>query len=192
MDQVYQVGNYLTTWCSHVEDVLDDLGRQADLINDNLKLLYEEQQTEKREREERRRRKQKKKAKKIPKLHVDISTPNYWDLEEDEEDRKEAAQSSAGEGTSIDVGKLTSDTKSSKTFKIDKPFESKKEVMTLEQAVAKFPSFIFPSINNQNKAHILKEINKYPRIEEDLFAANSSGYILDLDNSSNPGESIRV
>ena len=26
MDQVYQVGNYLTTWCSHAEDVLDDLG----------------------------------------------------------------------------------------------------------------------------------------------------------------------
>jgi len=88
MDQVYQVGNYLTTWCSHAEDVLDELGRQADLINDNLKLLYEEQQTEKREREERRRRKHKKKTKKIPKFHVDMSAPNYWDLEEDEEDRK--------------------------------------------------------------------------------------------------------
>jgi len=64
--------------------------------------------------------------------------------------------------------------------------------MTLEQAATKFPFFILPSINNQNKTHILKEIAKYPRIEEDLFAANSSGYILDLDNSSNPGESIRV
>ena len=74
MDQVYQVGNYLTTWCSHVEDVLDDLGKQADLINENLKLLYEEQQAEKQEREERRRRKQKRKAKQIPKFHVDMST----------------------------------------------------------------------------------------------------------------------
>lgn len=29
MDQVYQVRNYLTTWCSHAEDVLNDLGQQA-------------------------------------------------------------------------------------------------------------------------------------------------------------------
>nr|AXB54821.1 polyprotein [Pinus nigra virus 1] len=188
MDQVYQVGNYLTTWCSHAEEVLDDLGQQAELINANLKLLYEEQQEEKREREERRKRKMKKKAKKVPKFHVDMSAPNYWDLEEEEE--REAAETSAGEGTSRDTGKLTSE--SSKTFKAEKPFESKKEVMTLEQAAIKFPSFIMPSIKNQNKAHILKETVKYPRIEEDLFASNSSGYILDLDNSSNPGESIRI
>ena len=161
------------------------------MINDNLKFLYDEQQAEKREREERRKRKQKKKAKQIPKFHVDMSTPNFWDLEEEEDKRKTTA-SSAGEGTSRDTGKLTSETKSTKSFKVDKPFESKKEVMTLEKVASRFPSFIFPSINNQNKAHILKDVTKYPRIEEDLFAANTSGYILDLDNSSNPGESIRI
>lgn len=64
--------------------------------------------------------------------------------------------------------------------------------MTLDQAASKFPSLILPSINNQNKAHILKEVNKYPRVEEDLYVANTSGYILDLDSSSNPGESIRI
>lgn len=87
MDQLYQVGNYLTTWCSHAEDVLDDLRQQADLINQNLKLLCDEKQAEKKEREERRKRKQKKKAKQIPKFHVDMSAPNFWDLEE-ERDRR--------------------------------------------------------------------------------------------------------
>lgn len=189
MDEVYQVGNYLTTWCSHAEEVLDDLGQQADLINANLKLLYDEQQEEKREREERRKRKMKKKAKKIPKFNIDMSAPNYWDLEEEEEE-KEAAETSVGEGTSRDTGKLTS--VSSKNVKTEKPFESKREVISLEQAAIKFPSFILPSIKNQNKAHIMKEAVKYPRIEEDLFASNTSGYVLDLDDSSNPGESIRI
>lgn len=64
--------------------------------------------------------------------------------------------------------------------------------MTLEKVASKFPSFILPSINNQNKAHILKEVSKYPRIKEDPFSANTNGYVLDLDNSSNPGESIRI
>lgn len=50
MDQVYQIGNYLTTWCSHAEDVLDDISKQANLINANLKLLYDEKQTEKLEK----------------------------------------------------------------------------------------------------------------------------------------------
>jgi len=26
LDQTYQIGNYLTTWCSHAEEVLGDLG----------------------------------------------------------------------------------------------------------------------------------------------------------------------
>lgn len=64
--------------------------------------------------------------------------------------------------------------------------------MTLDQDASKFPYFILPSINNQNKAHILKEVNKYLRVEEDLYVANTSGYILDLYNSSNPGELIRI
>jgi len=88
MDQVYQIGNYLTTWCAHAEDVLDDLGKQANLINANLKLLYDEQQWEKLEKEERRRRRQKKKAKEIPKFHRDMSTPNFWDLEEEAESKE--------------------------------------------------------------------------------------------------------
>lgn len=64
--------------------------------------------------------------------------------------------------------------------------------MNLDQAASKFPSFILPSISNQNKSHVLKEVPKYPRIEEYLYVANTSGYILDLDNSSNPEESIRI
>jgi len=46
-----------------------------------------------------------------------------------------------------------------------------------------------PSIQKEN---FVKEVQKYPRIEEDLFASNSSGYILDLDKSTNPAESIRI
>lgn len=64
-------------------------------------MLYDEKQTEKQEREERRKRKQKKKAKQIPKFHIDMSTPNYWDLEEKEEEAKgETIAFSVGEGTS--------------------------------------------------------------------------------------------
>ena len=36
LDQTYQIGNYLATWCSHAEDVLDDLGSQNELILNNL------------------------------------------------------------------------------------------------------------------------------------------------------------
>jgi len=114
-----------------------------------------------------------------------MSAPNYWDQEEEEA----VTATSAEESTSKHTGKITSERE---TYKTNKPFVSKKEVMTLEQATSKFPSFILPSINNQNKAHILKEVNKYPRVEEDMYAANTSGYILDLDNSSNPGESIQI
>lgn len=38
LDQVYQIGNYLTTWCAHAEEVLDDLGSQSEVILANLKL----------------------------------------------------------------------------------------------------------------------------------------------------------
>ena len=41
LDEVYQLGNYLTTWCSHAEDVLDDLGSQSEEILANLRLLRE-------------------------------------------------------------------------------------------------------------------------------------------------------
>lgn len=118
-----------------------------------------------------------------------MSAPNYWDQEEEESEEAVTANSEE-ESTSKNTGKLTSEKK--EAYKIDKPFVSKKEVMTLDQATSKFPSFILPSINNQNEAHILKEVNKYPCVEEDLYAANTSGYILDLDNSSNPRESIRI
>lgn len=64
--------------------------------------------------------------------------------------------------------------------------------MTSDQVASKFPSFILPSKNNQNKDHVFKEVSKYLRVEEDFYAANASGYVLDLDNSSNPGESIRI
>src|SRR5699024_3595699 len=77
-------------------------------------------------------------------------------------------------------------------YKSEKPFSSKNEIMTLEKEASKFMSFILPSIQNQNKAHFVKEISKNPRIEEDLYATNTSGYVLDLDKSSNLGESIRI
>lgn len=51
LDQTYQIGNYLTTWCAHVEEVLDDLGCQSDLILVNLKLLHDEQQSDKQKKE---------------------------------------------------------------------------------------------------------------------------------------------
>lgn len=47
LDQTYQIGNYLTTWCAHAEEVLDDLDCQSELILANLKLLQDEQQADK-------------------------------------------------------------------------------------------------------------------------------------------------
>ena len=41
LEEVYQIGNYLTTWCAHAEDVLDNLGSQSEEILANLKLLQE-------------------------------------------------------------------------------------------------------------------------------------------------------
>lgn len=71
----------------------------------------------------------------------------------------------------------------------EKHRKSKAKIVTLENAASKFPSFIMPSIQ---KANFVKEVQKYPRIEEDLFASCCSSYILDLDKSTNPDESIRV
>lgn len=66
--------------------------------------------------------------------------------------------------------------------------KNKSELATLENAATLFPSFIMPSLQ---KANVFTEA-KYPRVEEDLFPSNSSGYVLDLDRSKNPTESIRV
>ena len=71
----------------------------------------------------------------------------------------------------------------------EQPRKTKAEIVTLENAASKFPSFILPSIQ---KANFVKEVQKYPRIEEDLFVSNSSGYILDLDKSTNLAESIQI
>jgi len=66
--------------------------------------------------------------------------------------------------------------------------KNKGELATSENAATLFPSFIMPSLQ---KANVFKQ-PKYPRVEEDLFPTNSSGYVLDLDKSMNPTESIRV
>jgi len=100
--------------------------------------------------------------------------------QEEEESEEAVTATSVEESTSKNTGKLTSAKK--EVYKTDKPFVSKKEVMTLDHAASKFPSFILSSINNQNKAHMLKEVNNYPRVEKDLYATNTSGYILDLHN----------
>jgi len=73
-----------------------------------------------------------------------------------------------------------------KSINFQKP---ESEIATLENAASKFPSFILPSLQ---MAHVFHEALKYRRIEEDLFAANSTGYVLDLDKSTNPAESTRI
>lgn len=77
--------------------------------------------------------------------------------------------------------------------KIERPkpvivHKNKSELATLENAATLFPSFIMPSLQ---KANVFTEA-KYPRVEEDLFPTNSSGYVLDLDKSKNPAKSIRI
>lgn len=63
-----------------------------------------------------------------------MSTPNYWDLvEEEEEEKGEVTTTSVEEGNSRDTQKLTNE---SKSFKADKPFVSKKQVITLEKAAS--------------------------------------------------------
>jgi len=67
----------------------------------------------------------------------------------------------------------------------EKPRKPKAEIVTLENTASKFPYFIMPSIQKEN---FVKEVQKYPSIEENLFASNSSGYILNLEKSTNPVE----
>jgi len=95
------------------------------LINANLKLLYEEQQPKKAKNEEGKRRIQKKKAKEIPKFIIDMSTPNYWDKEEEEEDiEEEITATSAEESTLKTSGKSTR--VKEEAYKAEKQFASKK------------------------------------------------------------------
>jgi hypothetical protein len=61
--------------------------------------------------------------------------------------------------------------------------------ISLDEVAKLFPAFIRLSIN---KVHILKQVQKYPRVEEDLMVASSSSYVLDLDNFDHPEYSIRV
>ena len=110
-----------------------------------------------------------------------MDTPNYWDVDENQEESGIESSAQAAERTANERKLETS-----KPLNFKKP---KSEIATLENAATKFPSFILPSLQ---KAHVFKEIPIYPRVEEDLFATNSGGYVLDLDKSSNPAESIRV
>lgn len=85
LDQVYQIGNYLTTWCSYAEEAIDDLGAQNELILANLKLLHDEQQEDRAEREammQKKERIRKEKASESSQFTIYMSTPNFWDQEE--------------------------------------------------------------------------------------------------------------
>ena len=105
-----------------------------------------------------------------------MDTPNYLDIDEKQEESRVESSVQASEK------KL----EPAKSLNFQKP---KSEIATLENAATKFPSFILPSLQ---KARVFREVPKYPRVEEDLFATNSSGYVLDLDKSKNPTESIGV
>jgi hypothetical protein len=61
--------------------------------------------------------------------------------------------------------------------------------LKLEDAAKLFPDFIRPSVN---KAHVVKQVGRIPKIEGDLMATNPSGYVLDLDESETPEDAIRV
>ena len=117
-----------------------------------------------------------------------METPNYWEFEEIED----SAIESSAQATAKGKDKPSSSTKnifSEKSLESAQIHKSKSELATLEDAAKKFPSFILPSLQ---KAHFVREQTKYPRIEEDLFATSSTGYVLDLEKSRNPAESIRV
>lgn len=183
LDQTYQIGNYLTTWCAHAEEVLDDLGCQGDQILANLKLLKDEQTEEQQRREdkERRRRERKKREAKPPQFVRTMEIPSRWETSESQEEAetsgREVAESSNSQiSTKKDIPKFSS------------LFKNKSDLATIENAATLFPSFIMPSLQkaNQNKDP------KYPRVEEDLFHTNSSGYVLDLNKSTNPAESISI
>lgn len=191
LDEVYQIGNYLTTWCSHAEDVLDDLGVQSEQILSNLRLLREEQEADKQRKEEKARKKREKERRKrehrTPHFSMTMEPPSLWEFEEPEEEPAESSVQAEETEKKISKGK-------EKVF--EKTYESspliqkpKSELATLEDAAKKFPSFIRPSLQ---KAHIFRDQYKYPRIEEDLFSTSASGYVLDLERSKNPAESIRI
>lgn len=93
-----------------------------------------------------------------------MSTPNYWDREEEDEDIEGAFIATSAEGSTSKPSSKFSSVKG-EGYKADKKFSSKKEIMTLDQETSKFPSLILPSINNQHKAHVLKEVPKYSCIE---------------------------
>ena len=99
-----------------------------------------------------------------------MEVPQKWETSDSQEERAESSSSQIG-------------------FRIEKPQSStfhknKSELATFENATTLFPSFIMPSLQ---KSNVFKE-PKYPRVDEDLFATNSSGYVLDLDKSRNPSE----
>ena len=100
--------------------------------------------------------------------------PQNWDTSESQEEN--IAECSSQVGHKIEMQKPV-------IF-----HKNKSEFATLENAATLFPSSIMPSLQ---KANVFKE-SKYPRVEEDLFPTNSSGYVLDLDKSKNPAKSIRV
>lgn len=140
----------------------------------NKKINQKEKQEFKRKKEEER-----KKASQSSSFTIDMSTPNFWNQEAIEASTSENQKTSTKSFYKPPI---------KEQFQ-DKPRKSKSEIVTLENVAAKFPSFILLSIQ---KANFIREIPKHPRIEEKLFATNTSGYILDLDKSTNPGESIRI
>jgi hypothetical protein len=71
----------------------------------------------------------------------------------------------------------------------EKPEPKNIRGLKLEDAAKLFPDFIRPSVN---KAHVVKQVGRIPKIEGDLMATNPSGYVLDLDESETPEDAIRV
>ena len=129
-----------------------------------------------REAKEKKKKEKKNKESKAPKFSISMDTPNYWDIDE----KQEASEAESSEKQQEKKLEPT------KPLNFERP---KSEVATLENFASKFPSFILPSLQ---KAHFFQEIAKYPSVEEDFFATNSSRYVLDLDKSTNPAKSIRV
>ena len=93
LDQVYQLGNYLTTWCAHDEIAIDDLGFQADMVLAHMKLLHDEKQAEKAEKEPRRKKKEERRAREekrkqqTPRYSPEMSDPYWWrEVEEGDEE----------------------------------------------------------------------------------------------------------
>ena len=68
LDQVYQIGKFLTIWCSYAEEAIDDLGKLNELILANLTFLYDEKQEERIEKEARRQKKERRRKTKHPRV----------------------------------------------------------------------------------------------------------------------------